>query len=372
MRRDRRAGCSARVERVPGGCSSKAALWTCCLACALLAPGLCRAQAARAEPSYALSWVRGEGAEQCPSGRDLTREVEARVGRAVFDAAAERSVEVQVSRENDSYHSNVYVRAADGQTIGRRALESNEASCAPIFQATVLAVALVIDPEAEPRKDHPKAVATFAPVTSSIPAVPPVPTPAARVAVTKAPSVRPSPSPTPIQSPAHALSTLSVRGVLSSSLVPGTSPGLALDFSIRPGKDWGFSAGALYLSPAIASRDTGRVQIGLSAATLGATFDAARLDHVRLMLEADAWGGALQTAVLSPTPTAPGPFPFLAVELGARAQIALSRGVFAEIGGGLAVPLLRRGLFVAGAAEPIWREPALAGLGFFGLGASFP
>jgi hypothetical protein len=352
----------------------RAALWSLCLACGLLAPSLCRAQAARAETGYALSWVRGEGAEQCPSGRDLTREVEARVGRALFDAAAERSVEVQVSRENGSYHSNVYVRAADGQTIGRRALESNEASCAPIFQATVLAVALVIDPEAEPRDDHPKAVATFAPVASSIPAVPPAPSPAARVAaVTPAPSAVSSPSPTPtFQAPAHALSTLSVRGVLSSALVPGTSPGLALDFSIRPAKDWGFSAGALYLSPTIASRDTGRVQIGLSAATLGATFDAARLDHVRLMLEADAWGGALQTAVLSPTPTAPGPFAFLAFELGARAQTALSRGVFAEIGGGLAVPLLRRGLFVAGAAEPIWREPALAGLGFFGLGASFP
>jgi hypothetical protein len=358
---------------------SRAPLWIFCLGGVLFAPSPCRAQAARTESRYALSWVRGEGAEQCPSGQDLTREVEARVGRALFDAAAERSVEVQVSRENGSYHCNVYVRAADGQAIGRRALESNEASCAPIFQAAVLAVALVIDPDAEPRGDHPNAVAAFAPVASANasasarPAMP-APAPAATVAaVTSAPSrvMTASPAPT-LEPPVHALSTLSVRGVLSSSLVPGASPGLALDFSIRPAQRWGFSAGALYVSPTTASGNPGLVRVGLSAVALGATFDAARLDHVRLMLEAGAWAGALQTAALSPRPVAAGPFPFLALELGARAQVALSRGVFAEIGGALALPLIRRGLVVAGATEPIWREPALAGLGFFGLGASFP
>ncbi len=352
-------------------------LWTFWVACALLAPSLCRAQAPHAEPHYALSWVRGEGAEQCPSGRDLTREVEARVGRALFDATAERSVEIQVSRESGSYHSNVYVRAADGQAIGRRALESNEASCAPIFQATVLAVALVIDPDAEPQGAHPNAVATFEPLAGASPAAPPAPAPPIATVAPAMPRAAPregaSRSPPPAhEEPSRALSTLALRSVLSGSLVPGTSPGLALDFSVRPAERWGFSAGALYLSPTTASRATGRVQIGLSAAALGVTFDAARVDRVRLMLEAAAWGGALETAVMSPTPTAPGPFPFLAVDLGARAQIALSRGVFVEIGGALLLPLIRRGLFVAGAAEPIWREPALAGLGFFGVGASFP
>jgi hypothetical protein len=347
------------------------------VACALLAPSLCRAQAPRAEPRYALSWVRGEGSEQCPSGRDLTREVEARVGRALFDAAAERSVEIQVSRENGSYHSNVYIRAADGQAIGHRALESNEASCAPIFQATVLAVALVIDPDAEPRGEPPNAVATFAPVASASPAAPPAPAPPIATVASAVPHAAPSNGasrpPTPVRNePSHALSMLSLRGVLSGSLVPGASPGLAFDFSVRPTERWGFSAAALYVSPTTATSATGRVQIGLSAAALGVTFDAARVDRVRLMLEAGAWGGALQTAVLSPTPTAQGPFPFLAFDLGARAQIALSRGVFAEVGGALLLPLMRRGLFVAGAAEPIWREPALAGVGFFGLGVSFP
>jgi hypothetical protein len=355
----------------------RGALWLFWVAGALLTPSLCRAQAPRTELRYALSWVRGEGAEQCPSGRDLTREVEARVGRALFDAAAERSVEVQVSRDNGSYHSNVFVRAADGQAIGRRALESNEASCAPIFQATALAVALVIDPDAAPPAEHPDAVATFAPVASAAPTAQPAPAPP--IATTGAVMPRAAASERAIRpqtlapaEPTHALSTLSLRAVLSGSLVPGASPGLALDFSVRPAERWGFSAGALYVSPTTASAGTGRAQIGLSAAALGVTFDAARFDRVRLMLEAGAWGGALQTAVLSPTPTAPGPFPFLALDLGARAQIALSRGVFAEIGGALALPLIDRSLLVAGAAKPIWREPALAGLGFFGLGASFP
>jgi hypothetical protein len=348
-------------------------LWTFWVACALLAPSLCRAQESR----YALSWVRGEGAEQCPSGGDLTRELEARVGRAMFDAAAARSVEIQVSRENGSYHSTVYVRATDGQVIGRRALESNEASCAPIFQATVLAVALVIDPDAERRADRPNAVATFAPLANASPAAPPATAPPL-AAVTPvmpraAPSERASRSPTPArEEPTHALSTLSLRGVLTGSLLAGASPGLALDFSVRPAERWGFSAGALYVTPTTASGGAGRVQIGLSAVALGVTFDAARVDRVRLILEAGASGGALHTSVLSPTPTATGPFPFVSFDLRASAQIALSRGAFVEVGGALMLPLIRRGLFVAGEAEPIWREPALAGLAFFGLGASFP
>jgi len=159
---------------------------------------------------------------------------------------------------------------------------------------------------------------------------------------------------------------------LSSSIVPGAGPGVALHFSAQPGAHFGLAVGALYLSPSRASTAAGNIQIGLSAATLGATFEAARFNAARLVLEGGAWAGMLQTAVLSPAPADSGPYAFLAVDLGAHAQLAISRVLFAEVGGALGVPLVRRGLFVARVEQPLWREPALGGLGFFGVGASFP
>jgi len=61
-------------------------------------PSTTASGAAFAPPTYALSWVRAEGAEECPNGHALASEVERRLGRAVFDVAAERSLEVEVTR----------------------------------------------------------------------------------------------------------------------------------------------------------------------------------------------------------------------------------------------------------------------------------
>ncbi len=78
-----------------------------------------------APPTYALAWVRAEGAEDCPNGHALSVEVERRLGRAVFDVAAERSLEVEVTRFGNVYRSDVYVRDAAGHarrpsTISKR------------------------------------------------------------------------------------------------------------------------------------------------------------------------------------------------------------------------------------------------------------
>src|SRR5258705_9370252 len=123
------------------------------------------ANAAAPALSYALSWVRAEGAEECPSGRALVSEVERRLGRAVFDATAERSFEVEVTRFGNTYRSDVYVRDATGRAIGHRQLQSDEPGCGALLNATALAIALVIDPEAaarEPASAQP--VAAFEPL----------------------------------------------------------------------------------------------------------------------------------------------------------------------------------------------------------------
>src|SRR5690348_9738847 len=98
-----------------------------CLGSPLLAAET--AQAAEPPPEamlYALSWVRAEGAEQCPAGRALQSEVERRLGRPVFDANAARSFEVEVARLGGRYHSEVFVRDETGHTVGHRSLQSDE------------------------------------------------------------------------------------------------------------------------------------------------------------------------------------------------------------------------------------------------------
>ena len=347
------------------------------VAAGVLATTLGGAQEQAADARYSLSLVRGEGAEQCPTGRELTREVERRIGRPAFDRDGQRSFEVQLDREGGNYHSRVYVRGADGQSIGRRALESSEASCGPIFQATVLAIALVIDPDAALPAERAGAVAAFAPLANSGSAPQPAstaPAPPSSADVPRAPSAAPERPITATRAPEERRIPIesSVRGLLSTAIVPGTSAGFAVHFSARPAERFGVALGTVYLAPGRAVTSTGEVRIGLTAATLGATFEAAATKQVRLVLEAGAWAGVLQSTVLRPTPNGSGPFPFLALDGGAQIELAITRGVFAEIGGGGLVPLLRRGFLVAPAGQALWREPALGGLGFFGLGASFP
>jgi len=361
----------------------------------LFATALGGAQQAAGQARYSLSLVRGEGAEQCPSARELTRDVEHRIGRPVFDNEGLRSFEVQVDHEAGRYHSRVYVRGADGQSIGRRALESSEASCAPIFEATVLAIALVIDPDAaQPERTGP--VAAFAPLTSEGAAPPPGSDTPSDSSRTRGPSPPPPgtpspgvPQPSPAQpspAPGAALTTagkaashergtetqISARALLSTAIVPGTSAGVALHFSARPSERWGVALGAVYLAPGRSVTSTGEVWVGLTSATLGVTFDAPVSPQIRLVLEAGAWAGALQSTVLRPTPNGSGPFPFLALDAGAHVQLELSRAVFAELGGIGLTPLLRHEFSVAHVEQPLWQEPALGGLLFFGVGASFP
>src|SRR5688500_9055900 len=48
--------------------------------------------------SYSLAWVRDDGAESCPTGRELARDVTLRLGRSPFDETAPRSIEIRVER----------------------------------------------------------------------------------------------------------------------------------------------------------------------------------------------------------------------------------------------------------------------------------
>ncbi|HYJ09701.1 MAG TPA: hypothetical protein VEX18_11850 [Polyangiaceae bacterium] len=314
--------------------------------------------------SYALSWVRAEGAEECPTARALATEVERRLGRVVFDPAAARSFEVQVTRVAGRYRSDVFVRDEAGRAVGHRTLENDEPGCQALFGATALAIALVIDPEAAGRQ--PAATAAF----EASPPAPPPPLPAPPPAVPPTPPPRLAP---PAPQPPAVPVTLSLRGHVSGALVPTVSPGVALAFSARPSARWGFSASAWYVAPQTARQGEGDFSIGLTRGSLAVTFDAAASERVRLVLQAGPSVGAFHLAVRAPAPvTDPGDFWFAAFELGVGLQLAISERVFLELGGAGLAPLLRQEFSVRDESEPVWEQGLVAGTAYAGLGARFP
>lgn len=349
-----------------------------CSAFAALAATRARAQTPAASlttstpPTYTLSWVRAEGAEDCPTGRALAVEVERRLGRAVFDAAAERSFEVEVTRFGNTYHSDVYVRDVAGNTIGHRSLQSDEAGCSALLNATALAIALVIDPEAAAREPAARpAVADFAPAAEATPprASPPAPPAPVPPPSPVAPTIEmrlPAPPPrTPV--------TMSLRAQLTAGVVAATSPGFELAFGARPGRRWGLALSGSYALSQTRTLGIGSLDVGITRASALATFDVGQSQNARLVLSGGPTLGALHLAVRRPSPvTEPGDFLFIAAELDADLQVAVTDTLFLELGGALLAPLRRQQFLVRRQSEPVWSQPPISGLGFVGAGARFP
>lgn len=342
-----------------------------CGAFALLSSALARAAEPAAAPStYALSWVRAEGAEDCPTGRVVAAEVERRLGRAVFDVDAERSFEVEVTRFGKTYRSDVFVRDAAGKTVGHRMLESDEPGCGALVNATALAIALVIDPEAATREPTlGSSVAAF----DVPPAPPPPPPPPPPPALPPPPPAAPAPLELRLPAPPPPSRTVSLRAQLTAGLVADTSPGFELSVSGRPSARWGYALAASYALSQTASRGIGSLDVGLTRASVLLTFDAARSEKVRLVLAAGPSVGALHVAVRRPAPVIqPGDFWFASAQLGAALQVSVNKDIFFELGGAGFAPIARQSFLVQGQTEPVFRQPVFSGLGFLGVGATFP
>lgn len=324
--------------------------------------------------SYSLSWVRGAGADACASARVVTREVERRLGRPVFELGAERSLEVQVTRAGAGFRGEVFVRDASGQIIGQRTLESADADCSALVEATVLALALVIDPDAASRLPRPGVAAFESPLPApSVPARPPSTAPA---------RIEPSAPPLPPAACLPARSTpperhvavaISGRALLQAGVVPGLDPGFELAAGVRPRERLGYALSVALAPSKTVTRGIGSLDIGLSRVALLMTVDAARSERWRLLLAAGPSVGALHVAVREPVPVlSPGDYWWLTAQLGLDLQASISHGVFVEIGAAGFAALWRRELRVLGQSAAVWRQPWLSGAGFLGAGLAFP
>ena len=130
--------------------SHRRPLWAVQLLLLLSALATPRLAAATGASSSSLSWSRLDGAEGCIGTRQLARAVETMLGRQVFVSAAraEVSVEGRVSRRDGTWVAAITVADEDGRALGERTLRSGDSSCHDLDEPVVLAIALMIDPDA--------------------------------------------------------------------------------------------------------------------------------------------------------------------------------------------------------------------------------
>lgn len=342
------------------------------LAASVLVPAWAEAQPEA--PPVRLSWVRGPGAHACSSPQQIADQVVARLGRSLFAADAARSIDAYLTRGERGWRAEIFVRGRDGALAGSRELTSEAADCAPIEAASVLALALAIDPDAITRP------------MGAAPA-PPSPAPAPRGADRRGdgdgggdrvgeriPLSEPLPAwvpPPPERGPsAGVASGAALRAGVGLGLLPRVAAAVSLAAQVAVGRAAQITGGALWM-PEVRAADP-RFAFGLTAFALGACVDIVQRPRVDLAACGALWGGALHAVVLGLPAIDPGQHPWAGVEASPRLRLRLVAHVHAELGAQVVVPLVRAPFTVTGWAAPVFQQAPATLLPFAGLGASFP
>ena len=369
-------------------------------ALAALTIGLCAGHALADEPQFSLAWVRAEGAASCPATRELAAEVAQRLGRDPFASSAERSLEAVVRRDGDLWRTSIHVRDGSGADVGSRTLKSAAGDCGPIFWATVLAIALAIDPHAALQSDRdetaspapPPAVApgpALEPSTppadgqpGTAPATPVLPRAvdastrrqrtAAALASTPCPArpcpPRPAPAPTSPRSP-QVMSAVA-RGKLALGLLPKPSTGVGLAAGGLAASGLGWTAAMAWLRSVHTDSEDADFGVGLTYGSVEAGYVMGSAEAATVWLSAGLAAGAMHTVVYSPQPARTGDLFYPAGLVGLKAQTRLAGSLVGELGLTGLLPMIRYELRVAGRSDAVFAAPPAALVAHFGFGPS--
>jgi hypothetical protein len=195
-------------------------------ATALLVPWAAWAADATDLRTASLNWVRRSGTEVCPGPAVVARAIERRLGHPVFvpPSRADLAVEAYVEHAETGWHVAISLSGAE-ETVGQRDLFDQEASCDHVTESAVLAIALMIDPDAVLGPEPPASVA-------------PVPTPEA---VADRPSA-PPPAPS-----VRWHGSVEIASGIATGLLPELAPGLfARGRAALPSRQWALELEAAY------------------------------------------------------------------------------------------------------------------------------
>jgi hypothetical protein len=311
---------------------------------------------AEAHGGFHLSWVRSPAAAGCPDAGRMMLEVANRLGVSPFgaDAPALGSVEVRVERDQGYWYALISLRDSADVLIGSRRVQSNAETCDSLAAATVLAIALMMQPSLESDKPDPTAARATRERDS-----PPVARPMA---------------PPPTRSPASAAAGVTPLVRIGASTIAGALPypsaGPTLRAGLRFGSRFVLLAGAHYFPQQWMAVESVGLGLSLSLASLSGCWRfplgaAVELSSCTLVL-----GGAVHVAVDAERPVAPGDDPWLGAGLGLMLS---TRTGSVELGVDLAAVghVQRRDYRIQRSersAVTAFVEPALAGLASLTLG----
>jgi hypothetical protein len=263
------------------------------------------------------------------------------------------------------------MRDQEGHTQATRELTSESPDCLPIQNAAVLAIAIAIDPNV-------RLLPLLAPSDVAMPTEPTAPSdsaptqPVAESPAPAAPTVTLAPRMVPAARTPHSpsvppepiASSLSLRGGLSNQLVPGTSPTAKLVGTLPFAESWSLAAQSLLVAESPAPDD--RFGFQLTAFGLGSCYQTSGSWSAGVC--ASAWLGSMAAVVRSVPPTHPGGRTFTAASVETFSRVMLVGPLHVELAGDVFVPVQRRAFTVKGLEEPVWRQSAVAGALFVGVG----
>ena len=326
--------------------------------------GIAAAASADEASASSLTWIRKPGAESCIGQAELRKRVEARLSRKlVREKDARLQIRGEIAAKERGWVARIEARDVDSGG-GTRTLTEEGTDCRKIDAALVLAVTLMIDPDA-PLAPEPPPTPSPEPETGpeQEAALTPGPPPE-RKATT--PPAQPPPARAPTRQPRPGQPTTtpwrfgpSVSGVGAVGVLPGVALGGAAGATVIAPSWWSIQArGALW---AKTDSEPTRARLGLSQFSLRLCVLPASDEHWML----SACGGAglglitAQGRALDNPQSDSGSFPFALASLGVSRH--LFDGLWLSGATTLAAPIARTRVSFrreSGASETIYRAPA--------------
>lgn len=318
-----------------------------------------------AENKVHFAWVRGAGAESCPTEATLANIVAARLGRDPFSRDSPRFIEGVVERTPSGWSAHIRM-SKDGSGLGTRELTSEGPDCSSITAASVLAIAIGIDPDA---------ALGIAPNTPPA-APPPAPPESAKQEKPRSVESLPIKSSIRVASPSWPLPfpriTVSPRGILGFTLLPRAAPGFALMTGLE-GRRWEAALGMFWLPDVSTPNDD--FAFGITAITLGGCMNLVRARRFSLSTCLGMHGGAMHKVVVSLQTYAPFDIrsrAWFAGALSLRARIPIVSLLSIDAGVELVIPLIHRDFAIQGQRDPVFAMAPLGFTTFFGPTLSIP
>ena len=177
-----------------------------------------------AMPSSRFVYLRGEGAEACPTEDSARGAVAARLGYDPFVPKADNTIVLEIAPDRDELLGRVRLVDERGQTKGSREFRTPPSQCDELLATMALAVSIAIDPSIE--NGAPASIATAAAPS----ALTPKPALATEAPLPDAEATAPAPGATN-SAPLQMLAGLALSASVGTS--PELTPGAALSLGLR-------------------------------------------------------------------------------------------------------------------------------------------